>query len=94
MVMSLSLSLSLSFYFGDVDDDVRFSCDPRFLTTTLSVSSLSFSLSLCCRCNNLFFFCRFSSFLSKSLKSGFARNLFRVDGVDVLPVVSSREEKL
>ena len=44
--VSLSLSLSLSFYFGDVDDDVRFSCDPRFLTTTLSVSSLSFSLSL------------------------------------------------
>jgi len=82
----MSLSLSLYFDEDDVDDDVRFRGDLSFLTTTLS---------LCRRCcNNLFFFRRFSSFSSFSSESGFARNLFRVDGVDVLPVVSSREEKL
>ena len=87
MVIDVSLSLSLYFDEDVDDDDVRFCGDLSFLNT--------FTLSLCSRrCNNLFFFfCRFSSFSSKSLKSGFARNLFRVDGVDEPPVVSSREEK-
>ena len=85
--VSLSLSLSTLKMFAAL-----YVFSPQLSPFLLS---LSLFLSLCRRrCNNLFFFfCRFSSFSSKSLKSGFARNLFRVDGVDELPVVSSREEK-